>query len=49
MPAPPPSAQTITEKQRAMHREQVERVRESLRAGVVYVRPGRVAKHVKQR
>ena len=34
----------VTEKQRAMHREQVNRVRESLRAGVVYARPGRVGK-----
>jgi hypothetical protein len=31
-------------KQRDLHREQVDRVRESLRAGVVYTRPGRVGK-----
>ena len=35
---------SVSAKQRAMHREQVNRVRESLRAGVVYARPGRVGK-----
>ncbi len=34
----------MNEKQLALHREQVNRVRESLRAGVVYTRPGRVGK-----
>jgi hypothetical protein len=37
------------EKQRDLHREQVDRVRDSLRAGVVYTRPGRVGKSGKQR
>jgi hypothetical protein len=32
------------DKHRDLHREQVDRVRESLRAGVVYTRPGRVGK-----
>jgi hypothetical protein len=43
---PAPSA---NEKQIALHREQVNRVRESLRAGVVYTRPGRVGKPGKRR
>jgi hypothetical protein len=37
------------EKERAFHRDQVNRVRESLRAGVVYARPGRVTKPAKSR
>jgi hypothetical protein len=37
-PAPPPPPSN--DKQRALHRAQVDRVRESLRAGVVYTRPG---------
>jgi hypothetical protein len=48
----PPATQTQSlsrEKQRDLHREQVDRVRDSLRAGVVYTRPGRVGKPGKQR
>ena len=37
-PAFPP--RPANEKERAKHRAQVDRVRESLRAGVVYTRPG---------
>ncbi len=37
-PAQPP--RPANEKERALHRAQVERVRESLRAGVNYARPG---------
>jgi hypothetical protein len=49
MPSAPNQRPTNSEKQRALHREQVNRVRESLRAGVVYARPGRVGKPGKHR
>jgi len=49
MPQAPHQQPMSREKQRDLHREQVSRVRESLRAGVVYSRPGRVAKPGKQR
>ena len=48
MPPPPPPRST-SDKERDLHREQVNRVRESLRAGVVYARPGRVGKPSKHR
>jgi hypothetical protein len=44
MPPAKPEQPTASEKRRAIHREQVNLVRESLRAGVVYTRPGRVGK-----
>jgi len=47
--SPAPPHRPVSEKERALHREQVNRVRESLRAGVVYARPGRVGKPGKHR
>jgi hypothetical protein len=49
MPTGPPYRPRPDDKRRDLHREQVNRVRDSLRAGVVYSRPGRVGKPGKQR
>lgn len=41
---PPAGKSTPAEKLREVHRAQVDLVKASLRAGVVYTRPGRVSK-----
>jgi hypothetical protein len=46
---PPAARPSTTSRERDLHRTQVNLVKASLRAGVQYERPGRVAKHQKAR
>jgi hypothetical protein len=48
-PMPPANQTTPSEKRREIHRSQVNLVQASLRAGVRYQRPGRVAKAAPKR
>jgi hypothetical protein len=48
MSAGSPPTPSPTEKQRAIHRAQLNLVQASLRAGVQYQRPGRIAKSGKR-